>query len=78
MFIGHFDHASENVVCYQLYQIINTSYAFWSNEVTGTNTSMTIANESCLNACLGVGGDVSVVFCGMSNSNNVAFLKALV
>ena len=77
MFIGHFDHASENVVRHQIYQIVNISYAFWSNEVTGTNTSITIANESCLNACLGVGGGVSVVFCGMSNSNNVTFLKAL-
>ena len=77
MFIGHFDHASENVVRHQIYQIVNISYAFWSNEVTGTNTSITIANESCLNACLGVGGGVSVVFCGMSNSNNVAFLKGV-
>ena len=44
--------------------------------VTDTNASITIANESCLNACLGVGGGVSVVFCDMSNNNNVTFQKS--
>ena len=78
MFIGHFDHSSENVVLsnFESQKYLKSIIVFRDNEVTGTNASLTIANESCLNACLGVGGGVSVVFCGMSNSNNVALMRS--
>ena len=76
MFIGHFDHSSENVVLsnYESQKYLKSFMLFGDNKVTGTNASLTIANESCLNACLGVGGGISVVFCGMSNNNNVTLL----
>ena len=77
VFIGHFDHSSENAVQYEPNNLDSGSYSLSHNmAVTDNNASITIANESCLNACLGVGGGVSVVFCGMSNNNNVTFWKS--
>ena len=80
IFIGHFDHSSENVVLsnFESQKYLKSFILFRDNEVTGANASLTIANESCLNACLGVGGGVSVVFCGMSNNNNVTLLGSFV
>ena len=72
MFIGHFDHSSENVVQFAPIKGSNLLNPFDNNSVTGIHESLAITSKSCLNACLGVGGGVSVVFCGMSNSNSVA------
>ena len=77
MFIGHFDHSSENVVLFDPKHLaLNFGYQFGRNDVVmGAKVPLTNANGSCLNTCLGVGGGVSVVFCGLSNSNNVTFWK---
>lgn len=50
MFIGHIDHSSENVVLSepQDHELGNRSYCFTTNNVTGTNVSLTVANGSCL------------------------------
>ena len=75
MFIGHFDDSAENAVLFNPHDTANLTYQFQKNVVTGTKAPLTIRNESCLKASVGVGGGVSIVFCSKSHSNHVIFQK---